>query len=67
MKSTVLLCALAAIAAGFAAPVLAQPSSLAIALDAHTVDTQIDRRKKRVKGGSGCDSARDIIEHPECR
>lgn len=26
-----------------------------------------DRRKKRIKGGSGCDSARDKIEHPECR
>ena len=25
------------------------------------------RRKPRVKGGSGCDSAHDIAEHPECR
>lgn len=25
------------------------------------------RKKKRVKGGSGCDSAQDIAEHPECR
>ncbi len=25
------------------------------------------RKKKRVKGGSGCDSAHDIAEHPECR
>lgn len=25
------------------------------------------RKKKRIKGGSGCDSPRDVIEHPECR
>jgi hypothetical protein len=25
------------------------------------------RRKPRVPGGSGCDSPRDIAEHPECR
>jgi hypothetical protein len=25
------------------------------------------RRKKRIKGGSGCDDAHDVIEHPECR
>ncbi|MGL4310417.1 MAG: hypothetical protein ACRCSU_08000 [Paracoccaceae bacterium] len=25
------------------------------------------RKKPRVKGGSGCDDAHDIIEHAECR
>lgn len=25
------------------------------------------RRKKRVKGGSGCDDPGDVAEHPECR
>jgi hypothetical protein len=25
------------------------------------------RKKKRVKGASGCDDPRDAIEHPECR
>ena len=25
------------------------------------------RKKKRIKGGSGCDDAGDILEHPECR
>ncbi len=25
------------------------------------------RRKPRVPGGSGCNSPRDLIEHPECR
>jgi hypothetical protein len=24
------------------------------------------RKKKRVPGGSGCDSTHDAIEHPEC-
>ena len=27
----------------------------------------IDRRRPRVPGGSGCDSPRDILQHPECR
>lgn len=26
-----------------------------------------DRSRPRVKGGSGCNSPRDRIEHPECR
>ena len=26
-----------------------------------------ERRKPRVKGGSGCDDPGDVIEHPECR
>jgi hypothetical protein len=35
-----------------------------------TVDSPVleaKRRKPRVPGGSGCDDARDLIEHPECR
>jgi hypothetical protein len=67
MKSTVLFTTLLAIATGFSAPVLAAPAGQMIGLDMHASDTQIDRRKKRIKGGSGCDSARDRIEHPECR
>ena len=41
--------------------------------DTATVSTVKDgyaqeaRRKKRVPGGSGCDSARDQAEHPECQ
>lgn len=27
----------------------------------------VERRKPRVKGGSGCDDPGDILEHPECR
>jgi hypothetical protein len=30
-------------------------------------DVEAKRRKPRVPGGSGCDSPRDIAEHPECR
>ena len=33
-----------------------------------TADTSIvERRKPRVPGGSGCDTPRDMREHPECR
>ncbi len=30
-------------------------------------DLIVERRKPRVPGGSGCDSPRDLREHPECR
>ncbi len=30
-------------------------------------DMEAKRRKPRIPGGSGCDSARDRREHPECR
>lgn len=33
-----------------------------------TADTSIvERRRPRVPGGSGCDTPRDVREHPECR
>lgn len=28
---------------------------------------ELEKRRPRVPGGSGCDSAHDIAEHPECR
>ena len=28
---------------------------------------ELERRKKRIKGGSGCDDPHDVIEHPECQ
>jgi hypothetical protein len=31
------------------------------------ISNELSKRRKRVKGGSGCDSAHDIAEHPECR
>jgi hypothetical protein len=33
----------------------------------HQIGDSVDRRKPRVRGGSGCDDPRDLIEHPECR
>jgi hypothetical protein len=30
------------------------------------LDQEAKRRKPRVPGGSGCDSPRDVAEHPEC-
>jgi hypothetical protein len=30
-------------------------------------DDVLSRSKPRVRGGSGCDDPRDLIEHPECR
>lgn len=27
----------------------------------------IEKRRKRVPGGSGCDTPQDIAEHPECQ
>jgi hypothetical protein len=30
-------------------------------------DMEAKRRKPRIPGGSGCDSPRDVREHPECR
>lgn len=38
------------------------------AFTAATTDDSLDqRRKPRIKGGSGCDSAGDIREHAACR
>lgn len=28
---------------------------------------EIEKRKPRVPGGSGCDTPKDIAEHPECQ
>ena len=30
-------------------------------------DLIVERRKPRVPGGSGCNTPRDVREHPECR
>ncbi len=67
MKTLILAATTSMLAFTFAAPVLAAVSLT----DGFTVDagqSSIDKRKKpRIKGGSGCDDARDVIEHPECR
>ena len=46
----------------------AGPSVAAAQITGKPQNTEIEKRsKKRVPGGSGCDSASDRIEHPECR
>ena len=65
LKKLLLTAVLAAIALTAVAPV--QAMSLACGLfDASALSAEFDRRRPRVPGGSGCDSPRDIREHPEC-
>ena len=58
-----------------AAVILALPASaafapaskgLSLSVDG-TMTQELEKRRPRVPGGSGCDSAHDIAEHPECR
>lgn len=68
MKHALLSMTLAAVALSFAAPVMAAVQASALFSVADMADSDLEKRKKkRVKGGSGCDDARDVIEHPECR
>ena len=48
---------------------LTGPAGVAVGAshDWTTGDTVVERRKPRIPGGSGCDSPRDLREHPECR
>jgi hypothetical protein len=69
MKNLMIGATLAAFCLTMGAPVLAAVQadgvySADLVLDGAAVEK---RKKKRVKGGSGCDDARDVIEHPECR
>ena len=51
-----------------AAPVMAADLSQGVfSIEDMTGATVEKRKKKRVKGGSGCDDAGDVLEHPECR
>jgi hypothetical protein len=66
MKNLTLSLAAAVLAISIAGPATAtapQPPGLN---DADQMQT-VERRKKRVKGGSGCDDPGDVAEHPECR
>jgi hypothetical protein len=40
---------------------------LTVKAKSDTSQMEAKRSKKRVPGGSGCDSAHDRAEHPECR
>ena len=65
---TLLITAAALFLTAVSAPVMAATASDGI-YDATAImaDTNVDRRKPRIPGGSGCDDPRDLIEHPECR
>ncbi len=59
---------IAAAAVVFATAAAAQaPAVKPAGLNADSQQQTLERRKKRVKGGSGCDSANDVREHAECR
>lgn len=65
MKKLILTASTAALVLSMIAPVSAMPL-VKSSLIADSAVTEIDRRRPRVPGGSGCDSPRDIREHPEC-
>ncbi len=65
MQKLLLTATLAALALTAIAP--AQALTFGNGLyDASVLNGEIDRRRPRKPGGSGCDDPRDIIEHPEC-
>lgn len=67
MKTLLLTATLASLAFTLTAPVQAAPKATSLMALEDALQADIDKRKKkRVKGGSGCDDAGDILEHPEC-
>ncbi len=61
---------LTALAAAFSFTTLVTSPAISAVRDGLNTSHQqqsFERRKKRVKGGSGCDDAHDVAEHPECR
>lgn len=68
MKTLILAATLVSMAITLTAPVSALTKGTTITSIEDALSGDFDKRKKkRVKGGSGCDDAGDIIEHPECR
>ena len=65
MKTTLAAILATMIALPSVAPAFASAVGTTIGLP--SADHEIDRSKRRIKGGSGCDDPRDRIEHPECR
>ena len=65
MQKLILTASTAALVLSMIAPVAAMPL-VKSGLMADSAVTEIDRRKPRVPGGSGCDTPRDIRQHPEC-
>lgn len=68
MKTLLLSATLASLALTLAHPVGAASKPASITAIDVALEGDVDkRRKKRIKGGSGCDDPGDILEHPECR
>ena len=68
MKTFILTATLASLAFTLPAPVNAATKANALTAIEDVMTGDFDKRKKkRVKGGSGCDDAGDVLEHPECR
>ena len=65
MQKLILTASTAALVLSMIAPVAAM-QLVKSGLMADSAVTEIDRRKPRVPGGSGCDTPRDIRQHPEC-
>jgi hypothetical protein len=66
MKKLLLIATFASLALGAVAPVQALTLGSGL-FDASMLDSYDRRgRRPRVPGGSGCDTPRDIREHPEC-
>jgi hypothetical protein len=68
MKTLILAATLASLAFTLTTPVSAATKGSSIVAFEEALQGDFDKRKKkRVKGGSGCDDSGDILEHPECR
>lgn len=68
MKFLFLIATFGFMAFGLTAPVAASPSPSALETPEMARQHDVEKRKKaRIKGGSGCDDAHDILEYPACR
>ena len=65
MKKLILTATFAALSFTAVAPVQAMTLSDGL-LAGMLTKVEVERRRPRVPGGSGCDTRHDIREHPEC-
>jgi len=65
MQKLILTTTAALLALSMLTPVSAAVTKAGFDTDASA--TVFEKRRPRTPGGSGCDSPRDIREHPECR
>jgi hypothetical protein len=67
MKTLILTITLTTLALSVATPIQAAFVADGVYSLDKLADSSIEKRSKpRVKGGSGCDGAKDATEHPEC-